>query len=104
MTVWEVLLVFVGVPLGVFLLMAAAVFATTANQGHRYRPGRPFTFAPVWFLASPEPVIGLTDLPAPVDVAQLPAGTGEQSRAVEAAPGDRSGSPHGVKGGASGSW
>ncbi|MGA8114596.1 MAG: hypothetical protein WCA46_13090 [Actinocatenispora sp.] len=102
MTVWEVLLVFVGVPLGVFLLMAAAVYGTASTRSRRYRPGRPFDFAPVWFLGSPEPVIGLTDVPAPAG--QLTAGDGAQTRALEAAPAARTGSAHGAKGGASGSW
>ncbi len=105
MTVWEVLLVFVGIPAGVFLLMAAAVYGAGSRRSRRYRPGRPFDFVPVWFLAAPEPIIGLPEEPADAhatDARALPAGTG--SRAVEVAGSAPTGSVHGVKGGASGSW
>ena len=36
------------------LVLAGLVFAGGARRGKRYRPGRPFTFHPVWFLAAPE--------------------------------------------------
>lgn len=91
MTIVQVLLVFVGIPVAVFLLLAAAVYGLSSRRSRRYRPGRPFEFQPVWFVASPERIVG----PAPhtaagADVARLTAaGTG---------------SAHGVKGGASGSW
>jgi hypothetical protein len=36
------------------LLVAALVYAGGARNPKRYRPGRPFTFTPVWFLSAPE--------------------------------------------------
>lgn len=99
MTVWQVLLVFAGIPLGVFLLLAAAVYGAASRHSRRYRPGRPFEFTPVWFLAAPERIIGPADLPAELTGAgMLPAGSsGELAERP-------TGSVHGVKGGASGSW
>lgn len=105
MTTWEVLLVFVGIPLGVFLLLAAAVYGAGSRRSKRYRPGRPFEFAPVWFLAAPERIVGPAEMPE-ADHAAIEAGSelapAGQSRGLE--PAGRSGSVHGVKGGASGSW
>jgi hypothetical protein len=51
-------LVFVGVPLGVVLLIYGTVFAGASRRSRRYRPGRPFDFTPVWFLSSPELLTG----------------------------------------------
>lgn len=91
MTIVQVLLVFAGIPIAVFLLLAAAVYGLSSRRSRRYRPGRPFEFQPVWFVAAAERIVG----PAPAtgtDVAQLTAGP------------VATGSAHGVKGGASGSW
>jgi hypothetical protein len=93
MTIVQVLLVFAGVPLGIFLLLAAAVYGLSSRRSRRYRPGRPFDFRPVWFVAAPERIVG----PAPAgttstEPTRLPAGAAA------------TGSVHGVKGGASGSW
>lgn len=100
-TVWEVVLVFVGIPVGVFLLLAAAVYGAGSRHSRRYRPGRPFEFAPVWFLASPERILTVDDAPEPAapGTAMLPAG---EAGALATAGGTSS--VHGVKGGASGSW
>jgi hypothetical protein len=108
-TVWEVVLVFVGIPVGVFLLLAAAVYGAGSRRSRRYRPGRPFEFAPVWFLAAPERILTADDEPEPAapGSAMLPAG---ESGAVATTSGSAvatagsSGTVHGVKGGASGSW
>lgn len=102
MTVWQVLLVFAGIPLGVFLLLAAAVYGSASRRNRRYRPGRPFEFTPVWFLAAPQRIIGPADLPPELSgtgAQMLPAGGGSGELAERV-----SGSVHGVKGGASGSW
>jgi hypothetical protein len=51
-------LVFVAIPLGVIAVVATLVLAR-GDKGHpsrRYRPGRPYDFQPIWFLASPEQV------------------------------------------------
>ena len=49
------LLIFVGIPLAVVGIIFALVYASPGGRGtKRYRPGRPYHFAPVWFLARPE--------------------------------------------------
>jgi len=78
MSIAETVLVFIGIPLGFYLLIAAAVYGVSGRQT-RYRPGRPFAFEPVWFVAarSPHPLDDPTRpaLP-PVDVPlALPAGS-----------------------------
>jgi hypothetical protein len=52
-SVMQTLLYFVGIPVAVVLLVAAAVYAGGARRSRRYRPGRPFDFTPVWFLSYP---------------------------------------------------
>src|SRR5262245_44785716 len=47
------LLLLIGVAALVGLLVAALIGASTTKRARRYRPGRPFTFKPVWFLAAP---------------------------------------------------
>jgi hypothetical protein len=42
-----------AIALAVVALVYAAVYAGSARRARRYRPGRPFEFTPVWFLASP---------------------------------------------------
>jgi len=57
MPVWETLLVFVGIPLGVVAVLALAVYGRAmVHQPNRYRPGRPWTYEPSWFLPHPEAV------------------------------------------------
>jgi len=43
-----------AIALAVVAFVYAAVYAGSARRARRYRPGRPFEFTPVWFLASPE--------------------------------------------------
>jgi hypothetical protein len=52
MTPLETVGTFVGIPAAIFLLIAAMVYGSSARRSKRYRPGRPFDFAPVWFLAA----------------------------------------------------
>ncbi len=58
LSVLSTLLVFVVIPLVVIVLVAALVLASgdRNRRSRRYRPGRPYDFQPVWFLASPERV------------------------------------------------
>jgi hypothetical protein len=52
LSIIETVLVFAGIPLLVVLVVYGAVYGTAARRASkRYRPGRPFTFTPVWFLA-----------------------------------------------------
>ncbi len=79
MSIAETVLVFIGIPLALYLVIAAAVYGLSSRQTPRYRPGRPFAFEPVWFVAA-RPSHHLDDptqpvLP-PVDVPRaLPAGS-----------------------------
>ena len=100
MSITETVLVFVGIPALIVGAVYAMVYASTARRvSKRYRPGRPFTFAPVWFLASTDGSgAGASDRPA--------LGAGEQRPAlpgpVLAAQG--ADGTHGVTGGASDRW
>jgi hypothetical protein len=55
---FESLLKTTAIPMAIALLVVAVVYAMvyagSARRAKRYRPGRPFEFTPVWFLASPE--------------------------------------------------
>ena len=55
MSIIETLVVFVGIPLAVVAVVYGLVYAGSGRSNdRRYRPGRPFEFAPVWFLSAPE--------------------------------------------------
>ena len=55
MSIIETLVVFVGIPLAVCAVVYGLVYAGSGRSNdRRYRPGRPFEFAPVWFLSAPE--------------------------------------------------
>jgi hypothetical protein len=55
LSIIETLVVFVGIPLAVVAVVYGLVFAGSGRSNdRRYRPGRPFEFAPVWFLSAPE--------------------------------------------------
>ncbi|MCW2499139.1 MAG: hypothetical protein JWN87_815 [Frankiales bacterium] len=50
------LLVYVGAPLVLLLVIAAAVWLPGAVKANRYRPNRGWNAAPVWFAGPPDPV------------------------------------------------
>lgn len=50
----RVLVILLGIAFGFALILAALVFVGGSRRGKRYRPGRPFPFTPVWFIAAPE--------------------------------------------------
>jgi hypothetical protein len=55
LSIIETLVVFVGIPLAVVAVVYGLVYAGSGRSNdRRYRPGRPFEFAPVWFLSAPE--------------------------------------------------
>ncbi len=54
MSIAQTVLVFVGIPLAVAALIAVLVYSGGRQRSRRYRPGRPYDFAPVWFVAAPE--------------------------------------------------
>lgn len=102
MSIIETTLIFAGIPAAVILLISGAVYAGGSRRSKRYRPGRPFEFTPVWFLAAPEQ---LTEAAHARELtgarrAELTAG-GEASDATEWS-GDKA-QPH-VIGGASDRW
>lgn len=62
MTVVETLLVFVGIPLGIIALIVLAVYGKSlVRQPNRYRPGRPWTYPPTWYVPHPEAVSAATE-------------------------------------------
>lgn len=50
----RLLVTLIAIALGFALIVAAFVFAGGSRRSKRYRPGRPFTFTPVWFVSAPE--------------------------------------------------
>ncbi|AEV82217.1 hypothetical protein ACWT_1201 [Actinoplanes sp. SE50] len=56
MSVTTTVLVYVIIPAAVIGTVAVIVFAGSGKgkPSRRYRPGRPYEFAPMWFLAAPE--------------------------------------------------
>jgi hypothetical protein len=78
------LLVFVGIPLAVIGLIYALVYIAGARSGKRYRPGRAYTYAPVWFLARPE-----TDGPKATPHAEITAAEGPSHQGVTGGASDR---------------
>jgi hypothetical protein len=57
-TVVQTVLVFVGIPAGIIALIAIAVFGKSmARQPNRYRPGKPWTYEPTWYVPHPDAVV-----------------------------------------------
>jgi hypothetical protein len=95
-------LIFVGIPAAVVAVVYGAVYGTSARRASkRYRPGRPFEFAPVWFLSAPEAgsVNGHGPAPELTGGPQKEALPGPSLAEADDAP-----KPHGETGGASDSW
>jgi len=65
------------IPLAIMAVVASLVLTGgKRNQpDRRYRPGRPYDFKPIWFLASPKQVGHAASVHAPA----LPAGVVEDS-------------------------
>lgn len=55
LSVLETVLWFVGVPLGLFVVITLLVMAPSAARGPRYRPGLGWWAAPVWFNGPDDP-------------------------------------------------
>lgn len=50
----QTLLIFVGIPLAVIVIVAGLVYAGgRSKSAKRYRPGRPYEYAAVWFTSAP---------------------------------------------------
>jgi len=95
----ETLLLYGGIPLAVVLVVAGLVFGMGGRATPRYRPGRPFVFAPVWFLSARSGF-------SPVEPSSVPALPAAPSRPALAAGGSTSATvvAREQTGGARGSW
>jgi hypothetical protein len=63
----QTVLIYVGIPVGVALVITFLVFLPSMVRGPRYRPGRPWTAGSVWFGGPPDAATALeavTTLPA----------------------------------------
>lgn len=94
----QTLLIFVGIPLAVIAIVAGLVYAGGRKSAKRYRPGRPYDYAPVWFTSDARP--SGSDEHHDGTQAALPGGS---TKAVAVAAGG-AGSAPGVTGGASDRW
>ena len=95
MSIVETVLVFVGIPAGIFLLLAILVLGPGAMRAPRYRPGNGWDYEPVWYLPHPAhsgPAAALAE-PNRTGAPALPGRVG--SSPVE---------PARASGGASGEW
>ncbi|MFG1608802.1 hypothetical protein [Actinoplanes sp. NPDC049265] len=69
MSVLSTVLVYLLIPLAVvaIVVMLARAGSSAGRPTRRYRPGRPYDFAPTWFLSAPErtgPAAGAGTAPA----------------------------------------
>lgn len=97
-------LIYAGIPLTVIVVVAALVFGGGHRHAPRYRPGRPFEFAPVWFLAAPDKTAARAQHR---DRPQVEAARESEQRTVGGVPVPALGAPlahGGSKGGAHGTW
>jgi hypothetical protein len=93
MNIVQTALVYVGIPLALALILAAAVYGRTAVAPGRYRPGRPWTYDPVWYVGHPHSIPTRPILPAGSTPAQALTASVMASVDQEA-----------TMGGASGEW
>jgi hypothetical protein len=57
-TVVQTVLVFVGIPAAIVLVLFLAVYGKSlVRQPNRYRPGRPWTYPPSWYVPHPDAVV-----------------------------------------------
>lgn len=92
MSVFSTLLIYALIPVGIIVVIASLVAAgnTRDRPARRYRPGRPYDFKPIWFLASPaqvSPAFGGKTTAA----RELPAGIIEDSAGMQVRPGPTGG-------------
>ena len=58
MSIFSTILIFAVIPVAAIVVIAALAAAggRRTRRDRRYRPGRPYDFQPIWFLASPSQV------------------------------------------------
>jgi hypothetical protein len=57
-SVWQTVLVFVGIPAGIIAILALGVYGKSiVRQPNRYRPGKPWDYPPSWYVPHPEAVV-----------------------------------------------
>jgi len=98
LSISNTVLVYVVIPAAIITVVASLVFAGSdrTRRTKRYRPGRPYDFQPIWFLASPELVNGVPAAAAGHDQRAIAAPVLEDSTGHRVLPGP--------VGGASDSW
>jgi hypothetical protein len=53
-SIWQTVLVYGVIPLGLFLLVALLTARKGLSRRPRYRPGEQWNYPPVWWSANPE--------------------------------------------------
>ena len=98
MSISSTILIFAVVPAVIIAIIAALSLAGGAGRrARRYRPGRPYDFTPIWYLASPEQ--------ASRPALEGPSGGHAHSPAIESGVEETGGrAPAGSVGGASDRW
>lgn len=105
MSVVQTLLVFVAIPAAGYVLLAILVYGPSAGRAPRYRPGRGWSYEPVWYVPQPR-----SSPPASSGSAAVGAGASRPALGTAAgSAGPVAGSaaparPATARGGASGSW
>jgi len=57
-SVWQTVLVFVGIPAGIIALLVLAVYGKSlVRQPNRYRPGKSWDYPPSWYVPHPDAVV-----------------------------------------------
>jgi hypothetical protein len=92
LSIFSTILVFAIIPVAIIAVIAglAASSSSRSRPARRYRPGRPYDFKPIWFLASPaqvSPAFGGKTSSTP----ELPAGILEDSAGMQVKPGPTGG-------------
>ncbi len=94
MSIVETALIFAGIPVAFFAVVAALIFARGTERTPRYRPGNPWPFRPVWYLPHPDHAGPVSSIEA--------AGVGEAGARLAIT--GKVGQPVTASGGASGEW
>ena len=54
MSIVQTVLIYIGIPVVAFALLAVVTLGPGASRAPRYRPGSPWQSKPVWYLPHPE--------------------------------------------------